>query len=54
MFDFMKHCQMDGKVNGLNLIGRKRIAWLGSGITLLVNGMEMPMIKVTTFARLFL
>ena len=38
--------QMVGKADGLNLIGRKMRTRLGSGITHLVNGLEMPMIKV--------
>lgn len=38
--------KMDGKVGGLNLIGRKMIMWLGNGTTLRVNGMETLMIKV--------
>lgn len=39
--------QMDGRVSGLNQTGRKMKIWQGSGITLLVNGMEMLMTKVT-------
>ena len=42
----------DGKVDGLNRTGRKMRTWLGNGIILPVNGMEMPMIKVYDF-RLF-
>ncbi|GKD77324.1 hypothetical protein Tco_1339945 [Tanacetum coccineum] len=36
---------MDGKDSGLNLTGRKMRTWLGNGIILPVNGMEMPTIK---------
>nr|GEW11228.1 E3 ubiquitin-protein ligase UPL3-like [Tanacetum cinerariifolium] len=36
---------MDGKGSGLNMTERKMRTWLGNGIILPVNGMEMPMIK---------
>lgn len=41
---------MDGKAGGLNRTGRKMRTWLGNGIILPVNGMEMPMIKVYVFS----
>ncbi|XP_057470795.1 uncharacterized protein LOC130759640 isoform X2 [Actinidia eriantha] len=41
---------MVGRVDGLNLTGRRMRTWMGSGIILLVNGMEILMIKVCACA----
>nr|ABK96455.1 unknown [Populus trichocarpa x Populus deltoides] len=38
---------MDGRIAGLYLIGRKMRTLLGCGTTLLENGMETPMTKVS-------
>lgn len=41
--------KMDGRVVGLNLIGRKMRTWPESGTTQLGNGMVTPMTKVILF-----